>query len=363
MHFLSFFWLSVSFFIKNCRNFFWQVYQNWNQSVTMTFFESHVETAFRLSDGTYWGRFFFERVAISHVSCLLDFIVFGKSSEKFGSVVENGIHMSWETNWRQKVLQKTWKYLIIILLEQLNLGLSGRKLSAGPPKLVFTGHVGELEKFYGTFCLFLPFCDFQSKYFGPLSKKFSSIWSKKNSTWPQDCATLHWEIFGGVAKPVFYLSSGTSWGCFFSKGLHFHNFLGLWVFCFWHFVKKFPQHCPNCHIRVLRNKLKKKNASNNLKNFDHHLTWRMKSWAFWPKSFSRAAKTRFCGSSWTIWEIFQNNLHFTSFSVFQSTFSGLLAQFFWQVCQKWILSLRRIVRRPLKKLSAALSKLRSICPV
>ena len=89
----------------------------------------------------------------------------------------------------------------------------------------------------------------------------------------------------------------------------------------------------------------------------------MKSWAFWPKSFSRAAKTRFCGSSWTIWEIFQNNLHFTSFSVFQSTFSGLLAQFFWQVCQKWILSLRRIVRRPLKKLSAALSKLCSTCRV
>ena len=109
--------------------------------------------------------------------------------------------------------------------------------------------------------------------------------------------------------------------------------------------------------------MKKKNASKNLKNFDHHLTRRKDSWVFWPKSFSRAAKTRFCGSSWTIWEIFQNNLHFTSFSVFQSTFSGLLAQFFWQVCQKWILSLRRIVRRPLKKLSAALSKLCSTCRV
>ena len=52
LHFLSFFDFQFLFFIKNCRNFFWQVYQNWNQNVTMTFFESDVETSFRLSSGT-----------------------------------------------------------------------------------------------------------------------------------------------------------------------------------------------------------------------------------------------------------------------------------------------------------------------
>ena len=128
--------------------------------------------------------------------------------------------------------------------------------------------------------------------------------------------------------------------------MHFHNFLGLWGFCFWHFVKKFPQHCPNCHLRVLRNKLKKKNASKEIKNFYHRLTWRMKSWAFCPKTFSRAAKYRFCGPSPTIWEtFFQDNLHFPSLSVFQSTFSGLSAEIFWQVCQFFC---RKYFERPAK---------------
>ena len=268
--------------------------------------------------------------------------------KNFGSVVKNGIYKSCDINWRWKVLRKTWKYLIIILLEQLNLGLSGQKLSAGPPKLVFTGHLGELEKFYGTFCLFLTFCDFQSEYLGLLWKEFSSIRSKMNSTWRQDWATLRWKSFGSVAKLVFHLSSGSSWGCFFRMDCTFTTFFRLWGFCFWHFVEKFSQHCPNCHLLVLRNKLKKKNASKELKHFDHHLTWRMKSWAFLSKISSRAAKIRFCGSSRTIWKTcFETICNLQLFLSF-SRFLGLSAQIFWQICQKWILGVRRIVRRPIK---------------
>ena len=95
--------------------------------------------------------------------------------------------------------------------------------------------------------------------------------------------------------------------------------------------------------------MKTKSTSKDLKIFDHHPTWATETWAFWPKTCSWAAKTCFYGSSRTICKnFFRNNLLFTTFSVFQSTFSGLSGQFFWQVCQNWILGVRRSVRRPIK---------------
>ena len=143
-----------------------------------------------------------------------------------------------------------------------------------------------------------------------------------NSKCPQDCSTSHWKNFSGVAKALLYLFSGSFWSCCFSKELHFHNFHRLWVFCFRHFVKNFRQHCPNCHLPVLRNKLKNRNASEDLRNFDYHLNWRTKSWAFWLKSSSRAAKNSFFyGWKGTNWEKFsqKENAIFHPFRTFSQT--------------------------------------------
>ena len=237
--------------------FFWQVYQNWNQSVTMTFFESDVETAFRLSDGTYWGRFYFERVAISHVSCLLDFIVFGKSSEKFGSVVENGIHKSWDINWRRKILQETWKYLIIILLEQLNLGLSGQENSARLPKLVFPGQVRQSAKiFFRNHLLFTTFSVFQSTFSGLSAQNFRQVCQNRIFSVrrifrrPGDIfLTVLSEMHSTCPVELF-------WGLFW-KNCNVTKVLDL-IISFQCFLKNFRQPCPNCHLRVLRNILKEK---------------------------------------------------------------------------------------------------------
>ena len=160
---------------------------------------------------------FFERVAISHVSCLLDFIVFGISSKIFGSVVEKSIHKSWETNWIRKVLQKTSEYLIIILLDQQNLGLSGRKISAGAPNFVLMGQVGEFKELLRTILPFFAFLWFSVRVFRTFVKNFFSGRSKRTLREPRIARHSGEKKFSGVARRVFYLSSATSWGCFFGR--------------------------------------------------------------------------------------------------------------------------------------------------
>ena len=195
------------------------------------FFESDVETAFCLSSGTYWGLFF-ERVAISHVSCLLDFIVFGISSKIFGSVVENGIHRSWETNWRRKALQNTWEYLIIISVEQLNLGLSGRKLSTGPPKFVFMGTVGEFEELLWNFLPFFIILWLSVPVFRTFVKNCFSGRAKNDSTWPQDCATFRWKKIQRRCQTCILPIQCNLLGVFFWKDCTFTTFLDFEVFNF-----------------------------------------------------------------------------------------------------------------------------------
>ena len=183
--FSIFFWLSFSFFIKICRIFFWQVYQNWNQSVT-TFFESDVETAFRLSSGTYWGTFSSKELQF-HIFLVYWILLFSACRQKFWKRCQK---------WHPQVLRNklktksTSKYLRIF---DNHLSWANESWAFWPKtfnwaaKTCFSGSSRTICKknfqkqfaFYNFFCLSVNF-------FGTFGTNFLTGLSKLNSRCPQD---------------------------------------------------------------------------------------------------------------------------------------------------------------------------------
>ena len=157
--------------------------------------------------------------------------------------------------------------------------------------------------------------------------KFSAGLSKPNFQRPQDFSTSWWYLFDSVVGNAFNLSSGIFWGLFW-KNCNITKVLDL-ITSFQRFFKKFRQHCPNCHQRILSNILKKKKGFERPEIFRSSSNLENETLGFLVENFQQAFQNWFLQVKWKISRIFLKQVEFyIYFLTFSFFFYKKLRKFF-----------------------------------